>query len=265
VLFQGWSVVDIQELAIKIAAEKVAKKIPLPGAGLVTEALLRELLDVQDQQMALLSKIEGDVQRLVDGPWNTGRRYIRQASLPHRSPEQVSQALRQAADCFIHAVDLQPARSFKRAAVCLDVALLSKVIGDTATAEMYATEADSEAAGALVATASAYWYKRYNSLGAEMRAVLTPPVPFIIFAMARKGPPQQITSAIEQYKSVRAAALTLGGQVRDELPDVQPDSTQSWSHRKQREAWQWITAQAKAILPPPALPENKRGQGSSGK
>ena len=93
--------------AVKVVAD-VAGAIPIPGTWARLEALLCELLQIQDHQMALLTKIEAEVQRLVDGPWRTGRRYLREAALPGRNAQQIDQALSRAMEFFRQAVDLQP-------------------------------------------------------------------------------------------------------------------------------------------------------------
>jgi hypothetical protein len=89
----------INELTVRVAAE-ASTAIPLPWAATVVDALLRELLQIQDQQMALLAKVEADVQRLVDGPWRTGHRYLREATHPDRSAQQISEALSRALEYF---------------------------------------------------------------------------------------------------------------------------------------------------------------------
>ena len=153
---------EIRELAVKVATE-ASRAIPLPGVGPVVEVLLRELLQVQDQQIAMLAKIEADVQRLADGPWRTGRRYLREATLPGRSAQQKSEALSRALEYFRQAVDLQPGSTFKRAAVSLDLAMLCALTGDVELAALYATESETEARQAVEFSARAAWKEEYGA------------------------------------------------------------------------------------------------------
>ena len=148
------------------------------------------------------------------------------------------------------------------------MALVSKIIGDTAAVGLYATEAESEAASALVAAANASREKLYGFRGEARDLVLFSTVGMLL-GVGRTVRLRQVlvgkesglvSSAFEQYKSVRSAAMTLGGNVQKEIPDIQSASTEYWSERKKQAAWKWAKTQAKDALQSGNLPEGKRDE-----
>jgi hypothetical protein len=73
---------DIASLATKVVTEAANKALlahGVPGGGAVTQTLLGELMQVQEQQVQTLQRIERSVDRLVDEPWNTARMYLKEA------------------------------------------------------------------------------------------------------------------------------------------------------------------------------------------
>jgi hypothetical protein len=137
--------VQFRELTVKVAAAAVQSASPIPGSDALTEAILRDLLNVQDEQLIRLERIEGDVARLVDGSWQTGRRYLREAALPGRTSAQVKDSLEHAKEHFTEAADLQPAESMRRSTVLLDVALVCMLLNDRQLSAFYARDAALEA------------------------------------------------------------------------------------------------------------------------
>jgi hypothetical protein len=237
--------VEIDELAVKVMAD-VARAIPIPGTGPVVEALLGELLQIQDQQMALLTKIEADVQRLVDGPWRTGRRYLREAALPGRNAQQIDQALSRAMESFRQAVDLQPASTLKRATVSLDLAVLCALSGDTELAILYATESEAEARHALEASARARWNQQYGTsnqvrdMTASLASAWTP-IPMNLRMKKVLDAAQKVRVQTSQYGAIRRAAAALGAALPDDLPSIEPESKELLPDRIRRQARDWIT------------------------
>jgi hypothetical protein len=233
--------VEIKELAVKVASQ-ASMAIPLPGAAAVIEALLRELLQIQDQQTEMLAKIEADVQRLVDGPWCTGRRYLREATLPGRSAHQISEALLRALEYFRQAVDLQPGSTFKRATVSLDLAMLCALTGDAELAAHYATESEAEARQALDNSARAAWKKQYGARN-ELRVMAAGLAPELAVALGMKKlleDSENLSMQADQYRAYREAAAALGADLPRDVPSIEPESKEFWSARIERQAKELI-------------------------
>jgi hypothetical protein len=203
--FLGGVPVNFRELAVKVAGEAARSASPIPGTGAVTDALLREVLNVQDEQVVRLERIEGDVARLVDGPWQTGTRYLREAALPNRTGDQIRKALEQAKDYFTEAADAQPARSMKRSTVLLDLALVCMLLGDKELCSFYAQQAGLEAQRAVEQAADMAW-RRYR------RSWFGP-----------KDEEKLVVALRElhgQFEDVRAPAMVLGTNLAGLQPDL---------------------------------------------
>jgi hypothetical protein len=71
----------------------------IPGGAAMIEPLLRELLQVQDEQAKAISRIDANVQRLIDGPWETARSYVEEAAL---TPLEGREEKLQAASAELH-------------------------------------------------------------------------------------------------------------------------------------------------------------------
>lgn len=245
---------EINELAVKVATE-ASMSIPLPGAAAAVKVLLRELLQVQDQQIALLAKIEADVQRLVDGPWRTGRRYLREATLPGRSVQQINEALSRALEYFRQAVDLQPGSTFKRATVSLDLAMLCALTGDAELAALYATESEAEARQALEFSARAAWKEEYGARTEFLdratsfaRELIGTQNPMARRTQRRLDLSKNLRVQADQYRTFREAAAALGADLPDDVPSIEPESKEVWSNRITRQAGEWITRTANKAI-----------------
>ena len=145
--------VNVPNLAIRVAqgaAEALAAGHGLPGAGPVVEALVRDLLQVQDEQAQTLSRIDENVQRLLDGPWRTARLYLNESLLPGRSAKQVQAALRQAAEHLRQALGLQSPRSFGAAFVAFDLAVVLAALGDHDASRLYVRTAITAATDEVI-------------------------------------------------------------------------------------------------------------------
>jgi hypothetical protein len=143
---------SIVDLSIKVAAQaadKVALAHGIPGGGVVTEAVLRQLLLVQDEQAAALSRIDENVQRLIDGPWKTAKLYISEAALQGLTSEEVRGKLKLAAEQLRTALPLQEERAFGQAYVCIDLAIVLTMLRDDA-AVIYARRAMKAATDVLL-------------------------------------------------------------------------------------------------------------------
>lgn len=130
--------VDVAGVAIQIAAQASSQAVPFSGP--VIEAVLKDVLDLQDEQVARLEAVEGGVQRLLDGPWKAGRLRLDEAALPGRPLEARRALLTGAADAFRDAIALQPDPSWRRAQACLDLAMTLALLGDRPGEQHYAVQ-----------------------------------------------------------------------------------------------------------------------------
>jgi hypothetical protein len=110
---------------------------------------VQELLGAQDEQIVLLRGLSDDLNRLLDGPWQTARMYLREAALPRRTPDQVTEALRSASAKLREAAPLQPPSSLLHAHVLIDLAIVERMRGDHDLARHYAADAYTTARSAM--------------------------------------------------------------------------------------------------------------------
>ena len=144
--------VSVGDLAVRVAsraADAAAAAHGVPGAGLVVESLLRDLLQLQDEQAQTLSRIERNIERLIEGPWRTAHLRVRESLLPGRSPEQVANYLNRAADELRQALGLQ-SDGFAGAYIAFDLAVLLAVLGDDEASRFYAEESVRVATDELI-------------------------------------------------------------------------------------------------------------------
>jgi tetratricopeptide (TPR) repeat protein len=143
---------DAAVLAGRVVAQAVGQallSVGVPGGDAVIEALLGELLGVQDDQAAAVGRIDRAVQLLVDEPWKTARGLIREASLPGSAMNDRRTKLLEAASALRRAISLQPERSFAQAYASLDLAIVLRMLGDLPASQFHAEEALVAAAGYL--------------------------------------------------------------------------------------------------------------------
>jgi hypothetical protein len=110
----------------------------VPAAQEVWEPLLRSLLQVQDEQAETIAHIDANVQRLIDGPWQTARTYLEEAALPDTTPEQRTEKLRRASEALHNAIPLQPEATLQRAYACLNLALVAQMLGESGACTLQA-------------------------------------------------------------------------------------------------------------------------------
>jgi tetratricopeptide (TPR) repeat protein len=94
---------------IALAGGRFALAAATGDLGTMTEEtgdLFRAVLDVEDAQTRLLQSIDENVQALRDGPFKTGRFYLKEAHRHVASPEKSSQEVLKAKDEFIRAHEL---------------------------------------------------------------------------------------------------------------------------------------------------------------
>jgi hypothetical protein len=132
----------VAELSTKVVAQVAGKALAsegIPGGAAVIEPLLRDLLQIQDEQAVAITRIDANVQRLIDGPWETARTYVEEAALA--PPEQRADKLRAASTELHRAVPLQPDGTLQRAYACLDLALVERLLGDDGSSALQAQHA----------------------------------------------------------------------------------------------------------------------------
>jgi hypothetical protein len=175
-LAEGRKAVNVQDLSIKLAGRAadvaaLAHGVPIPGvAGLATEALLRDLLAVQDEQAERLRRVEADVERLLSGPWRTAQLHLREALLEGRSRDEVIRSLDRAGSSLREALSVESERTLSRAYVAVDLAVVLAMLRDPEASRMYARESLATATD-MLRDANDKWtdtHLRY-SLGAGVR------------------------------------------------------------------------------------------------
>jgi hypothetical protein len=144
-MYRGF--VDVTGAAIQIAAQASNQAVPFSGP--VVEAVLKDVLDLQDEQVARLEAIESGVQRLLDGPWKAGRLRLTEAALPGCSPEALRALLTSAADDFRDAISLQPDPSLSARAGVLDLSMTLALLDDRPGEQHYAAQGYLTAGGTL--------------------------------------------------------------------------------------------------------------------
>ena len=138
---------DLRTVASKVVGEMANSAVPFSGP--VAESLVQELLGAQDEQIVLLRGLSDDLNRLLDGPWQTARMYLREAALPRRTPDQVMEALRSASAKLREAAPLQRPGSLLHAHVLVDLAIVERMRGDDDLARHYAADAYTTARSAM--------------------------------------------------------------------------------------------------------------------
>lgn len=138
---------DVKTVASKVVGQMANSAVPFSGP--VAESLVQELLGAQDEQIVLLRGLTDDLNRLLDGPWQTARMYLKEAALPRRTPDQVMEALRSASAKLREAAPLQRPGSLQQADVLIDLAMVERMRGDDDLSRHYAADAYTTARSAM--------------------------------------------------------------------------------------------------------------------
>jgi hypothetical protein len=151
----------VAELTAKVVAQAAGGAMTsagIPGgaeAAEVIEPLLDELLHVQDEQAEAIARIDANVQRLIDGPWETARTYIEEAAVAQVGPEERADKLRNASVALHSAVPLQPDGTLQRAYACLQLAVVERMLGDVGSSVLQARRALQAATSFVIAELTA--------------------------------------------------------------------------------------------------------------
>lgn len=137
---------DFRTIAAKTVGQVSGKYVPFSGPA--AEAILSDLLGIQDEQLTLLKNIEKSVDRLADVPWMSARIHLEDATIPGRHPEDIRRSLVQAADRLHDAIPSQPAESPRKADARLMLSILFAALGDLPASKHHAETAYREARAA---------------------------------------------------------------------------------------------------------------------
>lgn len=138
---------DFRTVAAKIAGQAYGSVVPFSGPAV--EALLSDLLGVQDEQLVLLKNLETSVQRLADVPWISARIHLEDAAIPGRRPEDVRRSLEQAAEKLHDAIPSQPNESPHKADARLMLSIVFAALRDYPASKYHAEIAYREARTAV--------------------------------------------------------------------------------------------------------------------
>lgn len=122
-----------------------AREVVAKLAGARPEGMLLDLLQVQDEQAALLR----DGELLRGGPWQAARIHLHDASLPGRNRQQVRRSLMLAMAQLHEAVPLLEEGTCERAQARLDLAVAFVLLDDVASGRHHAELAYREARHAM--------------------------------------------------------------------------------------------------------------------
>lgn len=132
------------------AATIGAHGVPVgPLVEAVVDQLLGELLDVQDEQLAILRNIERDVSQLVEGPYRTAREMLERAMIPCRGPNAVKADLQRASDEFLRAAAQYGDETQSQASAYMQASLVLGLLGDLSAMRHYGDKAWKDGIAAL--------------------------------------------------------------------------------------------------------------------
>ncbi|MGH4035027.1 WD40 repeat domain-containing protein [Actinomycetota bacterium Odt1-20B] len=118
----------------------------------VTLSLLRELVGVQEKQLEALREIHQDVRKLLGGPWLRAQTKVEEAAHT-QSAALRRERLKAACDALDEAASLEPGPTPRRATICIDLALVYRLLGQDQDARYWVLKgyrAQTEAVAAAV-------------------------------------------------------------------------------------------------------------------
>jgi hypothetical protein len=178
---------DFRAVAAKIAGQAYSSVVPFSGPAV--EALLSDLLGVQDEQLVLLKNLETSVQRLADVPWLSARIHLEDAAIPGRRPEDVRRSLEQAADKLHDAIPSQPDESPHKADARLMLSIVFAALQDYPASKYHAEIAYREARTAVWSILKK-WPRMNQATLLKKRSAISLWYDDVEFAAATLGDPQ---------------------------------------------------------------------------
>jgi hypothetical protein len=137
------------------AATIGAHGVPVgPLVEVVVNELLDELLDIQNEQLAILRNIERDVSQLVEGPYRTAREMLERAMIPGRPLDAVMADLQRASDEFLRAAAQYRDETQSQASAYMQASLVLGLLGDLPAMRHYGDKAWKAGTAALYREAS---------------------------------------------------------------------------------------------------------------
>ncbi|HZI74887.1 MAG TPA: hypothetical protein VFD73_12860, partial [Gemmatimonadales bacterium] len=130
----------IVELAASIGGQKAAKAL---------QPLLRDLLDIQDQQLERLRAVQDDVRKLVEGPWRRARTALEDAQSSDGSRQK--ELLQRAESALQEAHSQEAKANAARAAAAADLALVTSLLGHRDEGQKWARRAHQDGQQAILA------------------------------------------------------------------------------------------------------------------
>jgi hypothetical protein len=114
------------------------------GAGPVTN-ILKVLLDSQKEQFQRLEEIKADTQAILQGPYNTGLSWLRDAARAHSTDEERRDFIEKARDKFMEAYGNELRVPFRRALIEFHVGICWTLLGSNDHARDYFQQAHASA------------------------------------------------------------------------------------------------------------------------
>jgi hypothetical protein len=191
-----------------------------------TGDLFKAVLDVEDAQTRLLQTIDENVQALRDGPFKTGRFYLKEAHRHVGSPEKSAREIQNAQDEFIKAHELTEdpiAQSGVEMFIALTYFLLSEFDDARYWLEQAYAKAGTKAHDLAVETGNTKVVKGKGILQAQL-AVLTYGASAAYLAAKKVRKKRSSNRAMEELKAVLplvnciASLHAASGAAPEELP-----------------------------------------------
>jgi hypothetical protein len=191
-----------------------------------TGDLFKAVLDVEDAQTRLLQTIDENVQALRDGPFKTGRFYLKEAHRHVESPEKSAREIQNAQDEFIKAHELTEdpiAQSGVEMFIALTYFLLSEFDDARYWLEQAYAKAGTKAHDLAVETGNTKVVKGKGILQAQL-AVLTYGASAAYLAAKKVRKKRSSNRAMEELKAVLplvsciASLHAASGAAPEELP-----------------------------------------------
>jgi hypothetical protein len=128
--------------------ESIALAIATRAGYSATMSLLREVVGLQNQQVAVLKELREDVRRMVEGPWRKATLLLEEAAATTVVPERRAR-LQEARDSLFGAYSLEPGATARRATIAIDLALVHGLLNEPPHARRWAAKAHADQSAAV--------------------------------------------------------------------------------------------------------------------
>ena len=164
---------DHAQAVATAAIEFIGSAHGIVGLGAAVSPLVRDLLQLQDEQTQSLKRIEQGVQQLIRAPWHAAQFHLEECTITGRSEKQVKASLRLAKEKLIDALGAQDdpkaqqPHSVAAAYIKYDLAVVSALAGDKNGSRHYAAEAAWAATDAVIDSIRAEMTARNSARGLD--------------------------------------------------------------------------------------------------